>query len=56
MMNDFRRLRVATAIFQGICAGDWKFDVKEKSWDDMAIERALELADKLLEKYHSGDQ
>lgn len=55
-MNDFRRLRVATLIFQGICAGDWKFDVKEKSWDDMAIDRAFELADKLLDKYYGVQQ
>lgn len=55
-MNDFRRLRVATMIFQGICAGDWKFDIKEKTWDDVAIERAFELADKLLEKYHGYEE
>lgn len=55
-MTDARRLRVATSIFQGICAGDWKFDVKDKSWDDMAIERAFELADKLLEKYHGYEE
>jgi hypothetical protein len=46
------RIEIATAILQGICAGDWKFDVKEKNWDDLATTRALELADKLLEKYH----
>ena len=46
------RIEIATAILQGMCAGDWKFDVKDQTWDDVAIERALELADKLLEKYH----
>jgi hypothetical protein len=46
------RIEIATRILQGMCAGDWKFDVKDKTWDDVAIERALELADKLLEKYH----
>jgi hypothetical protein len=51
-MTDNRRLLIATSILQGICAGDWKFDVQEKNWDDVATERALELADKLLEKYH----
>lgn len=55
MMNDTRRLRVATSILQGICAGDWKFDVKDKTWDEVAVERALELADKLLDKYHGMD-
>ncbi len=49
------RLRVAAQILQGICAGDWKFDIKDKTWDDVATERALELADKLLEKYHEMD-
>ena len=46
------RLKIATEILQGMCAGDWKFDIKDKTWDDVATERALELADKLLEKYH----
>jgi hypothetical protein len=55
MMNDTHRLRVATSILQGICAGDWKFDVKDKTWDDVAVERSLELADKLLDKYHGMD-
>jgi hypothetical protein len=46
------RIEIATRILQGMCAGDWKFDIKDKTWDEVAIERALELADKLLEKYH----
>ena len=46
------RIEIATRLLQGMCAGDWKFDVKDKTWDDVATERALELADKLLEKYH----
>jgi len=46
------RIEIATAILQGMCAGDWKFEIKDKTWDEVAIERALELADKLLEKYH----
>ena len=44
------RLEVATQLLQGICAGDWKFDIKDQTWDDVAVERALELADKLIEK------
>jgi hypothetical protein len=55
-MIDTLRLRVATQVLQGICAGDWKFDVKEKTWDDLAAERALQLADKLLEKYHGYEK
>jgi len=54
-MTDSRRLFIATRILQGICAGDWKFDIQEKNWDDLATTRALELADKLLEKYHGMD-
>ena len=49
-MTDAQRLQVATQVFQGICAGDWKFDIKDKTWDEVAIERALELADKLIDK------
>jgi hypothetical protein len=49
-MTDARRLRVATQVLQGICAGDWKFDIKDKTWDDVAVDRALELADKLIDK------
>ena len=55
MFNE-RRLRVATQILQGICAGDWKFDIKDKTWDEVAVERSLELADKLLEKYHGYEE
>ena len=54
-MNDSRRFLIDTLVLLGICAGDWKFDIKDKSWDDVAAERALELADKLLEKYHGMD-
>jgi hypothetical protein len=42
------RLQVATQILQGMCAGDWKFDIKDKTWDEVAVERALELADRLI--------
>ena len=44
------RLQVAAQILAGICAGDWKLDVPEGStWDDVAIARAIDLADKLYE-------
>jgi hypothetical protein len=44
------RVQIATQILQGICAGDWKFDIKDKTWDEVAVERALELADKLIKQ------
>lgn len=44
------RLEIATAVLQGMCAGDWKFDIKDTTWDDVAVERALEIADKLIDK------
>jgi len=44
------RLEIATKILAGMCAGDWKFEIpKGSTWDDLAIARALELADKLYE-------
>ena len=44
------RLEIAAQILQGICSGDWKFDIKDKTWDEVAVERALELADKLIKQ------
>jgi hypothetical protein len=42
------RLERATEIMQGICAGDWKMEIPEgKTWDDVAIARAFEIADKM---------
>jgi hypothetical protein len=38
-------------ILQGMCAGDWQFPIPEgQTWDDVAIPRAFELADKLIAK------
>jgi hypothetical protein len=50
------KLEIAATILQGICAGDWKFDIKDKTWDDIAVERALELASKLMDKYHGYEE
>jgi len=50
------RIEIATFILQGMCSGDWKFDTKDRSWDDVATKRALELADKLLEKYQGYEE
>jgi hypothetical protein len=38
----------AVRIMQGIVTADWKFDIKEKTWDEQAVKRAYELADKML--------
>ena len=44
------RLQVAAQILAGMCAGDWKFEIPEgQTWDDVAIARAIDLADKLYE-------
>ena len=38
----------AVRIMAGICAGDWKFDTSTKSWDEVAVARAYEIADAML--------
>jgi len=40
----------AARIMAGICAGDWKFDTSTKSWDEVAVARAYEIADAMLEE------
>ena len=46
-MNE--RLAIATQILNGICSADWKFDLPQgMKWDDVAVIRAYELADKLI--------
>jgi len=48
-MNE--RTQLAAMVFQGICAGDWKFQLVEgQFWDDVAVFRAVELADKLIKQ------
>jgi len=43
------RLEIATQILAGICAGDWQMQIPEgQTWDEVAIPRAFELADKML--------
>jgi len=48
MNNIDLRDYVATQVLQGIVAADWKFDIKDKTWDEQAVTRAYELADKML--------
>jgi hypothetical protein len=40
----------AVKIMAGICAGDWKFDTSTKSWDEVAVARAYEIADAMLKE------
>ena len=41
----------AKSIMQGICAGDWKFDLSDgKSWDEKAAKRAYEIADAMIKE------
>jgi hypothetical protein len=43
------RLEIATQILAGMCAGDWQMQIPEgKTWDDVVVPRAFELADKLM--------
>lgn len=43
------RLEIATQILVGMCAGDWQMSIPEgQTWDDVAIPRAFELADKMM--------
>jgi len=48
MNNIDLRDYVATQVLQGIVTADWKFDIKDKTWDEQAVKRAYELADKML--------
>lgn len=50
------KIEIATQILNGICAGDWKFDVKDKTWDEVAVDRSLEIAELLLKKYHGIEE
>jgi hypothetical protein len=40
----------ASRVMAGICSGDWKFDTSEKSWDSMAVKRAYEIADAMMDE------
>jgi len=43
------RLEIATKILAGMCAGDWQMQIPEgQTWDEVAIPRAFELADKMM--------
>ena len=48
-----KRLEIATQILAGMCAGDWQMQIPEgQTWDDVAIPRAFELADKLIKEQY----
>ena len=40
----------AKSIMTGIIAADWKFDLTEKKWDEIAAKRAYELADAMIKE------
>lgn len=49
------RLEIATQILAGMCAGDWQMPIPEgQTWDDVAIPRAFELANKMIEYQATG--
>ena len=52
MRNNDMNLRdeFAIQIMAGICAGDWKFDTSVKSWDELAVARAYEIADAMIKE------
>ena len=39
----------AVQIMNGVCAGDWRFDIPEgKTWDEVAVKRAYQIADAMI--------
>jgi hypothetical protein len=40
----------AKSIMTGIISADWKFDLTEKKWDEIAAKRAYELADAMIKE------
>ena len=41
----------AARILAGICAGDWRFDIPDgKTWDQIAVKRAYQIADAMIEE------
>ena len=41
---------LAKSIIAGIIAADWKFDLTEKKWDEIAAKRAYEIADAMIKE------
>jgi hypothetical protein len=50
MTTPEKRLEMATEILKLIIQGDWKFDVADRTWDDLAVERAYNITDLLIKK------
>jgi hypothetical protein len=44
------RDEIAKKVIVGICAGDWKLDTSDKTWDQMAAKRAYEIADAMMKE------
>ena len=49
------RDELAKAIIAGIIAADWKFDLTNKTWDEIAAKRAYELADAMVKEREIGN-
>jgi len=45
----------AKSIMAGIIAADWKFDLTNKTWDEIAAKRAYELADAMIKEREIGN-
>lgn len=50
MITEEKRIEMATEILKLIIKGDWKFDIAERTWDELAVERAYNLTDLLIKK------
>jgi len=44
------RDELAKSIMAGIISADWKFDLTEKTWDEIAAKRAYEIADAMIKE------
>jgi|CryBogDrversion2_4_1035264.scaffolds.fasta_scaffold41296_1 hypothetical protein len=54
-MNNLDNIKLrdffAAQIMNGICAGDWKLAMPDgKTWDEIAVRRAYEIADAMLKE------
>ena len=48
MIMPEKRLEMATEILKLIIQLDWKFDIADRTWDELAVERAYNLTDLLI--------
>ena len=50
MTTPEKRIEMATEILKLIIKGDWKFDIADRTWDELAVERAYNITDLLISK------